>query len=48
MRGIAGCAAPPNYIDLFVAPAVSPGSLRQLPFTIAHEYHRLATAQPER
>ncbi len=46
MRGIAGSAAPPNHIDLFVAPAVSPGWPRQLPFTIAHEYHHLATAQP--
>ena len=46
MNGIGGAAFPPATMMLVVAPALNPDWLERLPFTIAHEYHHLATTRP--
>ena len=48
MGGIGGGAFPSNVIGLYVAPSLNADWLDELSFTIAHEYHHVATARPAR
>ncbi len=43
MGGIGGATVAPDLVVLYVAPSLNSDILRELPFTIAHEYHHAVT-----